>query len=357
MSYDVIRLREEIERGIEQYGLCPNRIWQVGSQLFSWENDLCGPFEASSRTFSHVLSAAMEHEDHSSCTFEYCEFSSRNFTAVQQYHEPGPSDDHDQEEIRKRHKNNLFCFPFKGHFREDVLLQAVNLKLSTAWAFDGETILKGPRPYMTISHVWPDETGAGPWGSGHVNECIYEYFKKVADKFDCEGIWWDTICIPQDNVARRKALSAMHLNYQYARITLVHDRFLRGLPFVDPQMASMAIILSSWFTRGWTALELAQSRKVKVMFKDAIKDLDEDILNKAGDSIAAEMIRGLRNGNVSGIEDLLRTLGPSYTSWLKERAVIAGLLTGIDTLQPPTRETFQRDIYQNIIRRIKKISF
>ncbi len=209
---------------------------------------------------------------------------------------------------------------------------------------------------MAISHVWSDGTGAGPWGSGHVNECIYEYFKKIADRFDREGILWDTICIPQDKVARGKALSTMHLNYQYARITLVHDRFLRSLPFVDPQMASVAIILSSWFTRGWTALELAKARKVKVIFKDSIKDLDEDILSKAGNHIAAGMIRGLRNENVSEIEDLLRTLGPRYTSWLKDRAVIAGLLTGIDTLQSSTGDTFQRDIYQNILRKIKKIS-
>ncbi|OTA59593.1 hypothetical protein K449DRAFT_333385, partial [Hypoxylon sp. EC38] len=296
MSYNVIKLREEIERGTEKYGFCPNRIWQVGSQLKGWEDDLCGLLEAFSRTFSHMLPAAMIHEDHSSCTFDYCEFSSRNFTAVQQ----------------KRHKDNSICFPFRGRFREDVLLKAVNLELPTAWALDGEACLERPRPYMAISHVWSDGTGAGPWGSGHVNECLYEYFKKIANNFDCEGIWWDTICIPQDKVARGKALSTMHLNYQYARITLVHDRFLRSLPFVDPKMASMAIILSSWFTRGWTALELAKSRKVKVVFKDSIKDLDEDILNKAENNIAAGMIRGLRNENLSGIEDLLRTLGPRY---------------------------------------------
>jgi hypothetical protein len=107
----------------------------------------------------------------------------------------------------------------------------------------------------------------------------------------------------------------MHRNYEYARVTLVHDRFLRNLPFESPDRACFAIVISSWFTRGWTALELAKSRKVKIIFKDAIKDLDKDILRATDSShFAAMAIRDLREYRISGIEKLLTTLGPRYTS-------------------------------------------
>ena len=103
-------------------------------------------------------------------------------------------------------------------------------------------------------------------------------------------------------------------------------------------------------------MELAKSQKVKIIFKDAIKDLDEDILPKAGDNPAAKVMYNLRSTEISGIEDLLHTLGPRFTSWPSDRAIIASLLAGIDILQSDSGETFQRDIFQRILLRIGKIS-
>jgi hypothetical protein len=213
---------------------------------------------------------------------------------------------------------------------------------------------------MAISHVWSDGTGTGTWPSKHVNECLYDYFKGITKRFQCEGMWWDTLCVPQDRDHRSTALNIMHRNYEYARITLVHDRFLRNLPFKGPGTVCFAIVMSSWFTRGWTALELAKSRKVKIIFKDSIKDLDEDILRKVKEgniegNAAAEVIKNLRQDQISGIEDLLATLGPRYTSWLKDRATIAGLLAGIP-ITDTNQDTFQRDIYQSILKKIGEIS-
>lgn len=356
MSHDLVRLREEIERCTKDYGFCPNRIWQIDSQISDPECHLTGLLRGFTEKLSGSLVGALAHEEHSACTFDYCEFSNRNFTAVQQYHEPVFSEAEDGESIGRQHRDKSVCSPLKDLFREDTLFNAVNAGMPTAWHFNGRTLIRHPQPFMAISHVWSDGTGSGPWGPGHVNECLYIYFKRLAERFQCEGIWWDTLCIPQDKVARGKALNIMHLNYEYARVTLVHDRFLRKIPFTEPQTACMAIILSSWFTRGWTALELAKSQKVKVIFKDCIKDLDEDILGKAGDIPAAAVIRNLRTSGISGIEDLIRTLGPRYTSWPSDRAIIAGLLAGIDTLQSTSGETFQRDIYQRILLKIGTIS-
>lgn len=358
MSHDLVRLREEIERSTKDYGFCPNRIWQIDSQISDPECHLTGLLQGFTEKLSGSLVDAMSHEEHSACTFDYCEFSNRNFTAVQQYHEPVFSETEDDETTRTQHngRDKSVCSPLKDLFREDTLFNAVNAGLPTAWHFDGRTLIRHPQPFMAISHVWSDGTGSGPWGPGQVNECLYIYFKRLAERFQCEGIWWDALCIPQDKIARGKALNIMHLNYEYARVTLVHDRFLRKIPFTGPQTACMAIILSSWFTRGWTALELAKSQKVKIIFKDCIKDLDEDILAKAGSNPAANVISNLRTSGIMGIEDLIRTLGPRYTSWPSDRAIIAGLLAGIDTLQSSSGETFQRDIYQRLLLKIGTIS-
>jgi hypothetical protein len=356
-SIDLIKAFERRE----YQGLCPNRIWNA------WQACKAHPEQEDRRSelltfleeLGTTLKDALKHEDHSACNFDFCEFSNRNFTAVQQYHERRPYEEEEQTKIDENHKSKKVCFPLRGLFNDGKLVEAVKSKKRTAWSLDGSAILEHPRPFMAISHVWSDGTGTGTWPSKQVNECLYSYFKGVAERFQCEGIWWDTLCVPQDRNVRSDALNLMHLNYEYARVTLVHDRFLRNLPFEGPDQASFAIILSPWFTRGWTALELAKSRKVKIVFKDSIKDLEVDILGRIDEKskgyAAKEAIKRLRNGQIKKIEDLLVALGPRYTSWLKDRAAIAGLLVGIP-IPDSNRDTFQRDTYRSILKRIGKIS-
>jgi hypothetical protein len=205
------------------------------------------------KTFNKTsLKDALQHEDHSACNFDFCEFSSRNFTAVQQHHEPRSYEKgyekEDQATIAENHENKGVCFPLRGLFDDGKLVEAVKANRLTAWSLDGLTILEHPRPFMAISHVWSDGTGTGTWPSKQVNECLYDYFKGIAKRFQCEGMWWDTLCVPQDRNHRSMALNIMHYNYEYARITLVHDRFLRNLPFDGPGTACFAIVMSSWFT-------------------------------------------------------------------------------------------------------------
>ena len=63
-----------------------------------------------------------------------------------------------------------------------------------------------------------------------------------------------------------KAVVYIWRNYEDVRITLVHDCFLRNWEWVNLEVARFAIIISLWFSRGWTSLELAKSRKAKVLF-------------------------------------------------------------------------------------------
>jgi hypothetical protein len=76
--------------------------------------------------------------------------------------------------------------------------------------------------------------------------------------------------------------------FEMAKMTVVHEQDLVNFKWRDDGSPAVALILSSWFTRGWTAAELWASRNhpVKVLFADPddpsrpplIKDLDDDVL-------------------------------------------------------------------------------
>src|SRR3984957_6403282 len=328
-----------IEMVTTKFNLCRNRVWAVARSLPAMKQDLLLQIPT-----TVGVKQTGGHKGHGQCTFDFCEHSRLDFTAVAQRHESC---------------TNRPCNPKRG-FETGKLEKAANAGKPTAWTLDGESMIDPPQPFMAISHVWSDGTGTGAWPPGEVNECLYDFFKRIAEQFQCEGIWWDTLCIPKEKAARSKAIINIHRNYEDARITLVHDCFLRNWEWVTPEIACFAIIISPWFSRGWTALELAKSRKVKVIFKGprgpVIKDLDEDILAKAGASprhrIASEVIEGLRKRGIAEVNELLTVLGPRHTSWPRDVAIISGQLTGIKI--DPTAS--QQDIYQKILKKIGKLS-
>lgn len=170
-----------------------------------------------------------------------------------------------------------------------------------------------------------------------VNRCLYDYFASIVAELGFDGIWWDTISLPLEPQTRRKAINDMHTNYANAACAVVHDSYLLQLDWRDDGTPCLALVLSPWFTRGWTALELAKSPKVKVLFKGTdpskplVKDLDDDIL--AGDParhsrahwIASSLIRRLRKP-VTDVSDILTILRPRNTSWERDHKLIAALL-------------------------------
>lgn len=319
-----------------QLRICPNRIWAVaGEKLPRMIPDL------------NLLLAAengLDTAQHTECTPDFCEQAQRDFTGIKQRHE-----------CSKRARSR--CTSMAVSFPRDALNKAATEDKLTAWALNGEAILPPHLPYMAISHVWSDGTGAGAWKDGSVNECLYKFFENLAIKFDCKGIWWDTISIPREKAPRTQAIKKMHDNYEHARITLVHDCFLRDWLW-DPRTACFGIIMSPWFSRGWTALELMKSRKVKIIFKGrwgpVIKDLDEEILAKPDEPDcslreASLVIRNLRQ-NITKLNDLLTVLRSRYTSWPKDVAVISALLVGV-----PVQER-QQDIFKSIVRKFGRIT-
>lgn len=340
MAQDLLSMVASIEAVTTKYKLCRNRVWEAVKSLAPDKRSqlLQIPAAAAAR-----VEQTGGHEGHDHCTFDFCEHSRLDFTGVLQRHEAC---------VERQ------CAT-KG-FNILLLEKAVEDGMPTAWKLADMSVVEPPQPYMAISHVWSDGTGAGAWPPGQVNWCLYAFFQKIAEQFQCEGIWWDTICIPIGKAARSKAMVNIHRNYEDARITLVHDSFLRSWEWVTAEMACFAIILSPWFSRGWTALELAKSRKVKVIFKGSrgpvIKDLDEDILAKEGAShrhlAASRVIENLRHGEVADLNQLLAVLGSRHTSWPRDVALIAGQLAGITI---PSGAS-QQGIYQGILKRMGRIS-
>lgn len=160
---------------------------------------------------------------------------------------------------------------------------------------------------------------------------------------------------------RNKSLSAMQHYYASARITLVHDLYLREWQWVDAETACFAVVMSPWFSRGWTALELAKSHRVKILFKTRhdgylLKDLDVDILDKISPSSphhnTAKAIRKLRTASVQSLGDLLAILGPRDTSKPRDMATISGLLAGVET----SGGLSQQEIYQRILRKLGTVA-
>lgn len=343
MGLDSEKLLKAFERVPGEFNLCPHRVWAVAREnlpkLVPDGNSIPGHDKYEKRE---------EHKNHELCTFDFCEYSQRDFTAVKQRHECKEDD----------------CVQLQGLFLREALKNAAENGKSTVWSLDGRSMIEPPLPYMAISHVWSDGTGTGAWRDGEVNECLYGFFQRIAKQFQCDGIWWDTLCIPKEKAARNKAIRKIQSNYEDARITLVHDCFLRNWNW-DQKTACFAILMSPWFSRGWTALELAKSRKVKVTFKGPcgllIKDLDEQILAKEGEldgphKEASQVIKNLRKG-ITTLNDLLTVLGPRHTSWPKDMAIISGLLVGVPVApKDPQQDIWQQDIYKTILRKIGRVS-
>ncbi|MCJ1279577.1 hypothetical protein MMC21_007401 [Puttea exsequens] len=105
-------------------------------------------------------------------------------------------------------------------------------------------------------------------------------------------------------------------NYANATYMVVHDLSLVNFEWKDDGTPAIAVALSPWFTRGWTAAELFSTRpdkgSVKVLFKDPnqdnteplIKDLDTEnypfyteIDERTGDHIVAPLAKHLKASN------------------------------------------------------------
>lgn len=128
------------------------------------------------------------------------------------------------------------------------------------------------------------------------------------------------------------------------------------MPWIDSETAVVALVLSTWFTRGWTAAELNATREgtrkvkgtrmrflkrttPKVLFKNPenpmqpiMKDLDRDILAGNGQFTslahltASKLLSGVRT-NIDSVQGLLQVLQGRSTAWDKDKMIVASLMS------------------------------
>lgn len=329
-------------------GLCPHRVWCLATNAPGHALNLLPLIP------SVASPLPSWRQDHPSCTPSHCTFSNLDFSSVKQLHVCD---------------SPHLCTKNPTLFPQSALLAAVaagtasSTYVPTAWSLSGLTIAPPGAPFLAISHVWSDGTGIGTWTRGIVNPCVWSLFVELAHQLNCTGIWWDAVCLPtHDPAARIAAINVMHENYTNATVTLIHDRFLSTAPYTSAASAAFALIASSWFTRGWTSLELRCSRNVKVLYSDArgqhplIKDLDSELLTQpyqiapAHHMFASTVVRNLR-GEIKALNGLLESLGPRYTSKPWDIPVIAGLLCGV----PNPADMAEEETYRELLRRVGNV--
>ncbi|KAL0258678.1 hypothetical protein SLS55_006179 [Diplodia seriata] len=338
-------------------GICPWRLGNASRLSLRGEVDL-PPIVQMVRQKDH-LKRALGSEKHGECNTDFCKISKLESTGVQQLH-------------RCR---GALCG--ETEFPQEQLVRSLRTGGPTVWSSGPKYRITGhtslidsdkmqESPYVAISHVWSDGTGVGLKTPGTVNRCLFDYFADVSERLSCKGIWWDTICVPEDDDARKTAILRMNSDYENAAFTVVHDASLVNFEWREDGSPCVALFLSDWFTRGWTAIELCISRHVKVLFKDPdfpngpplIKDLDKDVLPSAkhlchlGVRNAQHIITKFRefrhenerpsesntrstkirkSGLINDFKNLTDVIATRTTSRKKDEMVIAGLL-GLEEL-------------------------
>lgn len=286
------------------HDLCPSRFWNVGTlgQTLGWAatdiSHIAGIASSLPSTPAH--GDTMMHQD---CTGQVCLRGYDNSAAVRQAHKC---------EILSC--DEVLLFPL-GHLNEAYAMRDGTPAGSGAWRQTAWSVNKigelcaSDEPYIAISHFWSDGTGVGVRKPGEVNKCLWDFFAEHAKALGCAGVWWDAICIPSGREERRKAINTMLDNYERARYTVIHDQRLLESGWYPGGGPAVSLVLSSWFTRGWTAAELLSSSHhgVKVLFMDptnglvVLKDLDHDVLAldpmTADDSDLAETRMAIQPGS------------------------------------------------------------
>lgn len=342
---------------LKKLRICPNRLWNLAVGRSSDFSHMLLILDHLNENEQHFVAPRPSHYE---CTEELCIRAYDDTTTIQQLHKCSGS------------SCGTVEFPLQ---KLDEVFRS--LDTPTPWipsAWNVSVWGPGATPnladletkFIAISHVWSDGTGNGLHPYGLVNTCLIEYWTALAKALNCDGLWWDTICIPMERQSRRKALNVMLENYSRAAYVVVHDQELVNMPWTDSTDGAIALLVSSWFTRGWTAAEFYATRKnnsIKILFKNpdgssipVIKDLDRDILCRPQQATtlvhmkASAILRGVRE-DVEDLRRLSRVLRTRSTAWEKDKMVIASLMTldqsTVDTSK--STPTLTRDILRKLI--------
>lgn len=242
----VLQTCQDIRQQIR--GICPASLWNlVVSQDEKYEVPL-GIFSYILENQQHPFSDPVRY--HTDCTEQLCSHAFDDTTRIEQLHKC-------RKRPNRRNAINRTCGTIEVPVEKLAeLFDSSGTWICTAWDISSwssasanenrntiENFIKIPahlvakevfsgsnnprERYMAISHVWSDGTGVGVGRQqGHVNTCLMHFWVKIAQRENCDGLWWDTICIPTEQKARRAALRVMLKNFSNAAVFLIHDEEL-----------------------------------------------------------------------------------------------------------------------------------
>ncbi|KAG0616069.1 hypothetical protein M758_5G087600 [Ceratodon purpureus] len=146
-------------------------------------------------------------------------------------------------------------------------------------------------PFVAISHVWAD--GLRGTTEKGLPACQIKRLAKMASKIlgDPGGAFWvDTLCIPEIDDLRDRAIGLMAQTYKDARAVLVIDSSLREISSSAPREDKLLYVLSTqWMQRLWTFQEAALARRLYFEFSDGkLVHLDELLWKSPGDPLTEQ---------------------------------------------------------------------
>lgn len=183
------------------------------------------------------------HED---CTIERCE---RDFdglgTLDQSYHAPGCPRDCPR---RIPPPESIASFNFILVDRAQMPAVSIYPEKAEGWW------VPTTRNTLAVSHVWRD--GMGGTRDNGLNQCLHDYFTKLAINKGLDSYWIDSATIPADNDQRRLMIQRINSTFATASLTLCQDaRLANAATLGDDGTALLAIVVSFWHRRAWTLLE------------------------------------------------------------------------------------------------------
>ena len=337
---------------VRTIGICPSRLWNLvveGSE--GYISLMAVLIDISSENFQ------IRDNKHKLCTPQLCNFAQDNSTNIPQLHKCSDL-------VATRCQREVE-FPLA---QLDMLFASKQPDwICSAWDIrqldegNVQILPHSKARYIAISHVWADGTGVGIKAHGVVNHCLISFLADIAISFGCDGVWWDTICLPMEKTARRSAMDQMLENYEHASYTIIHDMELVNFEWREDGTPAIAMLLSSWFTRGWCAAELFATRRgkgrVKVIFKAplgctipfVLKDLEDEVLapdrrlrdhgcfRSLPHRVASDIIRGIHGDRygqqldkgyrIDDLSMLLRIIRPRTVSWAIDQMRLAAMMT------------------------------
>jgi len=252
-------------------GWCPYTLWRLYevSDIDEW-------------ALGYSLGTRRTNQDHSCCTETECLSN-----AMSEDDEP------------KHTETNCSC-PIL-HAPEDQMVRVIEegdipilqIKKTPDGALTFKTYkLSGGCKYIALSHVWAD--GLGCAKSNSITTCqldrILDRLLKLDEREHCGElcVWIDTLCIPVSHEfqsLRESQIVRMREIYKGAFCVLALDPdFLKMSDDPGITEIGMRLYMSAWCSRLWTYQEGCHARKVFLMSKDGLVDVDRAIKEQRGKS-------------------------------------------------------------------------